>query len=72
MRLIYTEQAERSLIEFLGKEVPTEKRIEIRDQILSKAAKLVKTPRLGQKEEYLDHLGLSHRRIISGNYSFTE
>lgn len=71
MKLTFTQQALDSLQEalgFLANDVPVEKLIEIRDAILSKAHKLVKNFRMGQKEEYLDHLGQSHRRIIEGNF----
>ena len=71
MKLVYTEQAIESLQEclnFFPPDVPAEKVNEIRDRILDKADKLLDNPLIGQKEEYLDHLGLSHRRIIEGNY----
>lgn len=71
MTLFYTEQAIESLqecLDFFPPEVSSEKRLQIRDKILSKADKLLSNPRLGQKEEYLEHLGQSHRRIIEGHY----
>lgn len=71
MKLFYTEQAIKSLqecLDFLPPEVLSEKRLQIRDKILAKAEKLVSKPRMGQREEYLDHLGQSHRRIIEGHY----
>lgn len=71
MTLLYTEQAIDSLqecLDFLPPEVSLEKRLEIRDKILSKSRKLLSTPEMGQLEEYLDHLGQSHRRIIEGYY----
>lgn len=55
-------------LDFLPSEVPLEKRLEIRDKILAKAEKLLINPSLGQKEEYLDHLDRSHRRIIEDHY----
>ncbi|HLZ16960.1 MAG TPA: type II toxin-antitoxin system RelE/ParE family toxin [Cyclobacteriaceae bacterium] len=48
--------------------VPVEKINEIRNRILSKADMLLTTPYLGQQEEYLEHLGKGHRRLIEGNY----
>lgn len=71
MRLFYTRQAIESLqecLDFLPQEVSLEKRLEIRDQILAKADKLLTNPNLGQREEYLDHLGQSHRRVIASHY----
>ena len=71
MKLVYTEQAIVSLqecLDFFPLEVPTEKVNEIRDRILAKADKLVENPYIGQQEEYLEHLGQSHRRVIEGNY----
>ena len=72
MKLVYTEQAIASLQECLDflphEEVSPEKIKEIRDRILSKADMLLNNPFIGQEEEYLLHVGLSHRRIIEGNY----
>ncbi|NBW39124.1 MAG: type II toxin-antitoxin system RelE/ParE family toxin [Cytophagia bacterium] len=55
-------------LDFLPPEIPSIKIIEIRDAILGKADKLLENPYMGQVEEYLKHLGQSHRRIIEGNY----
>jgi plasmid stabilization system protein ParE len=72
MRLVFTEQAEESLKEALAylaaEEVPLDKILAIRNNILSKAEMLLDNPKLGQKEEYLDHLGLGHRRLIESHY----
>lgn len=71
MKLFYTEQAVVSLqecLDFLPPEVSEEKRLQIRDKILAKAEKLLLKPRIGRREEYLEHLGQSHRRIIEGPY----
>lgn len=71
MKLVYTEQAIVSLqecLDFFPSEVPAEKVNEVRDRILAKADKLLENPYIGQDEEYLDHLGLSHRRVIEGVY----
>lgn len=71
MKLYYTAQALQSLqevIDFLSEEVPPEKVNQIRDRIVEKVNRLIPNPYLGQKEEYLAHLGLNHRRIISGHY----
>jgi plasmid stabilization system protein ParE len=35
---------------------------------LAKADALLNNPNTGQREEYLEHLGQSHRRVIEGNY----
>ena len=72
MKLVFTEQAVLSLeecLEFLiSTEIPSQKVRQIRDKILAKSMKLIKNPHLGQSEEYLEHLSLSHRRVIEGNY----
>jgi len=71
MKLVYTEQAVASLqecLDFLSLEIPAEKINEIRDRILDKADKLLTNSSIGQQEEYLEHLGQSHRRIIEGHY----
>ncbi len=66
MKLIFTAQAEKSLKEVLyfltAEEVPLAKILTIRDSILAKAEMLVVNPKLGQKEAYLDHLSMNHRR----------
>ncbi len=70
MKLVYTEQAIKSLqncLDFFPQEVPGEKVNEIRNKIIAKADTLLENPFIGQQEEYLDHLGLSHRRIVEGN-----
>ena len=53
---------------FFPPEVAAAKVNEIRDRILAKADKLLENPFIGQQEEYLEHMGRSHRRIIDGNY----
>ena len=71
MKIQYTEQSLVSLqesLEFISKEVSLEKLIEIRDQILNSTDILIKHPKLGKKEEYLEHLKFGHRRIIEGHY----
>lgn len=71
MKIQYTEQSLISLqesLDFISKDVSLEKLIEIRDQILDSTDILLKYPKLGKKEEYLEHLKLGHRRIIEGHY----
>ena len=71
MKLVYTEQSLLSLEEslhFIASEVSYEKLMEIRDGILFAAETLIENPYIGQKEIYLEHLGIGHRRIIQGNY----
>lgn len=70
MKLVYTEQALASLeetLEFIALSVSHEKLIEIRNRILDRADTLLKQPLIGQKEPFLDHLGLGHRRLIEGH-----
>jgi len=71
MKLFYTAQSLVSLqecLDFYSHEIPVERINEIRDRILAKVDKLLENPYIGQKEEYLDHLGKGHRRLIEGNY----
>ncbi len=71
MKLIYTEQALISLeeaLEFIAAKVTQKKLLEIRNGILDKADALLLQPNQGQKEPYLEHLGLDYRRIIEGHY----
>jgi len=71
MKLIFTEQAVESLeesLEFISTKVSSEKLLQIRDQILNSTDILLKSPKIGQPEEYLEHLNLRHRRLIEGSY----
>lgn len=71
MKLFYTHQALQGLqvcLDFFPADVPPEKVNQIRDRVVSKIEKLLNTPYLGQVEEYLEHLGKGHRRVIEGNY----
>ena len=71
MKLVYTEQALISLeelLEFIATKVSHEKIIEIRDQILDRADTLLLQPLKGQKEPFLEHLGLGHRRLVESHY----
>jgi plasmid stabilization system protein ParE len=71
MKLIYTEQALFGLeeaLEFIAPKVTQEKLLEIRDRILDKADTLPLHPLQGQKEPYLEHLDLGHRRVIESHY----
>lgn len=40
----------------------------ITQKIVDDIDRLVERPRSGQYEPLLDHLGLKHRRLVSGNY----
>jgi len=71
MKLIYTEQALLSLEEalnFIALKVTYEKLIEIRDEILDAADTLLLQPLQGQREPFLEHLGLGHRRLVVSHY----
>ncbi|WP_394331466.1 type II toxin-antitoxin system RelE/ParE family toxin [Williamwhitmania taraxaci] len=48
--------------------VPYSKLIEIRKQILDAADSLSLHPLKGQKEHSLKHLGLDHRRLVTGHH----
>ncbi|MEX2512507.1 MAG: type II toxin-antitoxin system RelE/ParE family toxin [Cyclobacteriaceae bacterium] len=73
MRTIYTDQSLESLEEsiqfFLNvQKVPLEKAREIGNRLLDKADSLADNPHIGQFEEYLEHLGKEHRRLVEGNF----
>jgi plasmid stabilization system protein ParE len=71
MKLVYTEQALVSLeelLEIIAPKVSHEKLIEIRDQILDRADTLLLQPLRGQKEPFLEHLGLEHQRLFEVHY----
>ncbi len=71
MKLVYTEQALKSLtesLEFIAPHVNIETLEIIRNSILDRADKLIKNPSSGRREEYLEHLGLNHRRVIESHY----
>jgi plasmid stabilization system protein ParE len=71
MKIVYTEQAIQSLqesLDFIADNVSPEKLIEIRNQLLDAADTLILQPLKGQKEPYLEHLVLDHRRLIHGNF----
>jgi plasmid stabilization system protein ParE len=70
MKLVYTEQALTSLeetLKFIALKVSNEKLIEIRNRILDKADTLLLQPESGQKEPFLEHLGLGHRRLVENH-----
>jgi toxin ParE1/3/4 len=71
MKLLYTEQALISFqeaLDFIAPKVSQGKLIEIRNRILDKADTLLLHPLKGQKEPFLEHLGLGHRRLVEGHY----
>jgi toxin ParE1/3/4 len=71
MKIVYTEQALDSLeesLELIAPKITHEKLLEIRDKILDKADTLLLNPLIGQKEPYLEHLGLGHRRLVESHY----
>jgi Plasmid stabilization system protein len=71
MKLVYTEQALSSLKEalsFIAPRVTRKKLIEIRDEILDAADTLLLYPLQGQKEPFLEYLGLDHRRLVINHY----
>ncbi len=71
MKLVYTEQAIASLeeaLEFITPKISYEKLMKIRDHILDEADTLLLHPLKGQKEPFLEHLGLGHRRLVESHY----
>ena len=73
MKLVYSEYALEQLqriIDFLidKQEIPIQKALEIRDEILDKADTILSNAYAPQREEFLEHLQLSHCKIIISNY----
>ena len=71
MKLVYTEQALFSLEEvlsFMAPKITREKLTKIKDEILNAADTLLLHPLQGQKEPFLEHLGLGHKRLIVSHY----
>jgi toxin ParE1/3/4 len=73
MKLVYSEYALEQLqriLDFLvfRQEIPPQKALEIRDKILDKADTILSNVYMAQKEELLEHLQLSHRRLTISNY----
>jgi plasmid stabilization system protein ParE len=73
MIIVFTDQSFESLEESLQflvhvQKVPLDKAREIGNQLLDKADSLANNPYLGQYEEYLQHVGKGHRRLLHGNY----
>lgn len=72
MEVIYTDQSYDSLedlSDFLLDELgwTSEKLLEFRTKLLDKADALETTFNNYQQEEYLEHLGKNHRRVIEGH-----
>jgi plasmid stabilization system protein ParE len=55
-------------LEFIAPHVSNETLEITRNKIVDRADKLVKNPSSGRREEYLEHLGLNHRRVIESHY----
>lgn len=51
-----------------GLDIPLEKVLEMKDQLIARAKSLSKNPYKGQLEPYLAKLQKGHRRIIEGNF----
>jgi len=71
MKVVYTEQSLNSLEElliFLMEDLglSLDKTSEVKAKILDMADSLINHPYKGQFEEYLEHLGKGHRRLIEG------
>lgn len=71
MRLVVTEPAKLHLREihdyykqFVSKKIADK----IKRGIIEKLKTLKDNPRIGQKEEFFEHLKLNHHRLVHGNY----
>ncbi|MBK5278870.1 MAG: type II toxin-antitoxin system RelE/ParE family toxin [Bacteroidia bacterium] len=73
MKVIYSDNALEQLqniLDFLvhTQEMPPHKAIQIRDQILDRADEILVNIYMSQKEDYLEHLQVSHRRVVVSHY----
>ena len=72
MKVIFTDQSLQSLEEVLfflieEQQTPIEQVRRIKDNLLDHAEQLAQHPYAGQREEYLEHLNLDHRRLIENH-----
>lgn len=70
-RVQFTDQAlERleEMLSFLRLSMPEEAASQIGTRLLGKAESLKQYPYKGQKEEYLQSIGLGHRRLVVDHY----
>jgi plasmid stabilization system protein ParE len=71
MKLVITEPAKlhlKNLHDYYKLQASSLVANKIRKGILEKLRFIQKQPFVGQREEYLSHLNLNHRKFIEGNY----
>ena len=73
MKVIYSDQSLDSLQEsllFLLNDLGNPMKLvsEIKTHLLDRSESLAVNPQIGQKEEFLEHLGKNHRRLIEGHF----
>jgi len=72
MKIIILDQAVDSLGEIIKfsieQEIPRNKVENLMTMLLDRSESLSNNPSKGQREEYLEHLGLQHRRIVEGHF----
>ena len=70
-RIQFTEQALQrveEILSFLRRSMPEDAVLQVGKKLIDKIASLEQHPYKGQQEEYLQHLGLGHRRLIVEHY----
>ena len=71
MKLVITEPAKwhlKAIHDYYKQKVSTKIADKIKSGIIGKLRYLEQYPLTGQEEEYLQELGLGHRRMVEGNY----
>lgn len=71
MQLVYTFEALynfKESLRLIRKKVSQKKVKEIRHRVFDKADTLIDNPEMGQTEDYLEHLGQGHRRIVENHF----
>lgn len=69
MKIYFTQQALDSLeetLKFVSQNNTPQKVEQIKNKLINSTTILTKSPKIGQEEEYLEHLNLNHRRLIVG------
>jgi len=71
MKVVYTVEAIQNLkeaLDYTAQQTSDEKASQIKSKLFRQADQLLDNPEMGQKEPYLAHLGLNHRRLVVTNY----
>jgi toxin ParE1/3/4 len=71
VRIVFTDRAKhrlKSIKEYYSFKVSSTLAIQIIKEIIESTKPLIFQPLMGQEEDFLTHLNLGHRYILSGNY----